>query len=311
MMWIASASSSSRCVSVRGAQRAHATPRFAARAPAPRGARAPRAADSAGSRPSVSRRSSGILRLLVRIGDAGEMLDLARERLLVEALRVALGAHLERRRDVDLDERRVLLDERARAAARLLVRRDRARRRRPRRRGRAARRPSRCARCSCRGPPSRSRAPSRGACARRRRRGTSTVRPRASSSRRDERADRRLAGGREAGEPQRRSRSRHDASTSADGDRVDAALDLVGAGPAARAARARLRRVRVADRVVAPVVQRVVRQPALADVLPALRVPVGERVRTFQSFAFTARAARPSRASARPRASATGRGGCR
>jgi hypothetical protein len=49
------------------------------------------------------------------------MLDLARERSLVEALRVALGADLERRRDVDLDERGALLDERAGAAARLLV----------------------------------------------------------------------------------------------------------------------------------------------------------------------------------------------
>ena len=45
---------------------------------------------------------------------------------------------------------------------------------------------------------------------------------------------------------------------------MDPALDLVGAGPAARPAGARLRRVGVADRVEAAVVERVVRQPALA-----------------------------------------------
>ena len=52
------------------------------------------------------------------------------------------------------------------------------------------------------------------------------------------------------------------------------------AGPAALAARAGKRRVRVADRLVALVVQRVVRQPALLDVGPAVVVaPVGERAR--------------------------------
>src|SRR4051812_24925820 len=39
-------------------------------------------------------------RRLVRIADPGELADLARERLLVEALRVALDALLERGRDV-------------------------------------------------------------------------------------------------------------------------------------------------------------------------------------------------------------------
>src|SRR5690348_7878315 len=58
------------------------------------------------------------------------------------------------------------------------------------------------------------------------------------------------------------------------------ALRLLGAGPAALAPLAGERRVRVPDRVVALIVQRVVRQPALADVGPALLVrPVGERVR--------------------------------
>src|SRR5688500_8599499 len=41
---------------------------------------------------------------LVGIGDACELRDLARESLLVETLHVALGAHLERRVDEDLDK---------------------------------------------------------------------------------------------------------------------------------------------------------------------------------------------------------------
>ena len=82
------------------------------------------AADSDGVRPIVSSRSSGLERLLVRRRDAGEVVDLAGERSRVEALRIAARALLERRRDVDLDERRVLLDERARVASHLLVRRD-------------------------------------------------------------------------------------------------------------------------------------------------------------------------------------------
>src|SRR5947207_15588990 len=53
----------------------------------------------------------------------------------------------------------------------------------------------------------------------------------------------------------------------------------LGAGPAALAALARLGGVRVADRLVALVVERVVGQPALADVRPAVVVsPVGEGV---------------------------------
>src|SRR4051812_49170384 len=51
------------------------------------------------------------------------------------------------------------------------------------------------------------------------------------------------------------------------------------AGPAALAALARLGRVRVPDRLVALVMERVVGQPALADVRPAVLVgPVGEWV---------------------------------
>src|SRR5438477_318138 len=58
------------------------------------------------------------------------------------------------------------------------------------------------------------------------------------------------------------------------------AFGSFSAGPTALAALARLGRVRVADRLVALVVERVVRQPALADVRPAVVVgPVGERVR--------------------------------
>src|SRR6478609_9606034 len=64
-------------------------------------------------------------RLLVRRRDAGEVVDLTGEGGGVEALRVAPGALLERGRDVDLDERRVLLDEPARVPPHLLVRRDR------------------------------------------------------------------------------------------------------------------------------------------------------------------------------------------
>src|SRR5688572_30450847 len=46
----------------------------------------------------------GILRRLVRVGHAGELLDLALEGLLVEALDVALGASLDGSLDVDLEE---------------------------------------------------------------------------------------------------------------------------------------------------------------------------------------------------------------
>ena len=95
-------------------------------------------------------------RLLVRVRDAGELLDLALERLLVEALHVAPRALVDRGLDVDLDERADLLDQLARLLPRRLVRRDRGRdhgaalAREPRRD------PADRARCSCRGPPSRS-----------------------------------------------------------------------------------------------------------------------------------------------------------
>ena len=67
----------------------------------------------------------GVLRRLVRVVDAREALDLAGERLRVEAVHVAARALVERGPDVDLDERAVLLDQRACVAARLGVRRDR------------------------------------------------------------------------------------------------------------------------------------------------------------------------------------------
>ena len=54
------------------------------------------AADSRGLAARGVEAELGVRRLLVRVGDAGEVLDLAGERLLVEALRVALGADLER-----------------------------------------------------------------------------------------------------------------------------------------------------------------------------------------------------------------------
>ena len=64
---------------------------------------------------------------------------------------------------------------------------------------------------------------------------------------------------------------------------MEPALGPVAAGPAALAAGARQRRVGVADRRVAPVVQRVVGEAAFADVRPAVVVaPVGERVRLPQ-----------------------------
>src|SRR3954454_10667661 len=61
---------------------------------------------------------------------------------------------------------------------------------------------------------------------------------------------------------------------------MDGALRLLGAGPTALPPLTRKRRVRVADRGVALVVQCVVRQLALADVRPTVVVaPGGERVR--------------------------------
>ena len=83
------------------------------------------AADSSGSRPSVSTTISALLRRLVRIVDPGEALDLSGERLRIEPVHVATSAFVERRADVDLDERAVLLDERASVRPCLLVGRDR------------------------------------------------------------------------------------------------------------------------------------------------------------------------------------------
>src|SRR4051812_26577144 len=61
---------------------------------------------------------------------------------------------------------------------------------------------------------------------------------------------------------------------------MDPALRPFRPGPATLAALARLRRVRVPDRGVAPVVELVVRQPALPVVGPAvLAAPVRKRVR--------------------------------
>src|ERR1700733_12042125 len=60
---------------------------------------------------------------------------------------------------------------------------------------------------------------------------------------------------------------------------VDPTLGLVGARPATLAATARLRARRAADRLVALVVQRVVRQVALVDAPPQVLVgPVRKRV---------------------------------
>ena len=67
----------------------------------------------------------GARRLLVGIVDPGEVEDLAGVRLRVQTLRVAALALGERRRDVDLDERRVLLGHPARLLPRFLVGRDR------------------------------------------------------------------------------------------------------------------------------------------------------------------------------------------
>src|SRR5205807_481009 len=58
--------------------------------------------------------------------DAGELLDLTAERLLVQALDVAACTLVDRRLDVDLDELAVLLDQLTSMPARFLVRRDRA-----------------------------------------------------------------------------------------------------------------------------------------------------------------------------------------
>src|SRR5215208_1772550 len=66
-----------------------------------------------------------VRRLLVGVVDAREALDLAGERLRVQAVDVALRARVDRCLHVNLDEVAELLHHRARLAARLLVRRDR------------------------------------------------------------------------------------------------------------------------------------------------------------------------------------------
>src|SRR3954454_17123784 len=68
-------------------------------------------------------------------------------------------------------------------------------------------------------------------------------------------------------------------STPRSSDHVKSALGLVGARPAARAAVARLRARGAADRRIALVVQRVVRQAAVEDARPdVLLGPERERV---------------------------------
>ena len=83
------------------------------------------AADSSGASPSVSTTISALSGASYGSSTPGEPLDLAGERLRVEAVHVAAGALVERGPDVDLDERAVLLDQRACVSACLGVRRDR------------------------------------------------------------------------------------------------------------------------------------------------------------------------------------------
>ena len=90
------------------------------------------ATDSSGVSTSRVGDHLGVVRRLVRVVDAGELFDLARERLRVEPLHVAARALLDRRLDPDLDERPLLLDD---ARTRLRVPRTaRSQRRRPPRR---------------------------------------------------------------------------------------------------------------------------------------------------------------------------------
>ena len=105
-----------------------------------------------------------------------------RERLLVQALHVAAGALLDRRRTYTSTNVAPLLDHLARLPPRLLVRRDRGRDHRPALARQARGDPADRARCSCRGPPSRTRAPSTGACRTVSPSRYSTTRPRRSSS---------------------------------------------------------------------------------------------------------------------------------
>ena len=85
------------------------------------------AAASSGSVDSVSTTISGLGRRLVRVVHAREALDLAGERLRVEAVHVTPCALVDGSADEHLDERAELLDHRAGLPPRLLVRRDRGR----------------------------------------------------------------------------------------------------------------------------------------------------------------------------------------
>ena len=155
----------------------------------------------------------------------------------------------------------------------------------------------------------------------------STIAPRRSSSRPDDVGDRGLAGAREPGEPEREAAAaravglgvlvRVDVLGQAVSFvvvrvvDVDAAFELVGAGPAACAllllGRRRAGAGDAADRAVPRLVQRVERDLVDVDVGPdALLVPVRERVHLPDAVAL-----RPLRPSASSRGSATGRGGCR
>ena len=111
-----------------------------------------------------------VARLLVRRRDAGELgispANAARRGPSDRAARTPQATSRRRSRRTARAARRAS----ARAGASPRTARW-PRRPRLRRRARCAMRPSRCARCSCRGPPSRSRGPSRGACGRCRRRG--------------------------------------------------------------------------------------------------------------------------------------------
>ena len=125
----------------------------------------------------------GLGRFLVGVRHARELLDLALERLLVKALHVARArtprptpSHTPRRTSPNLLDhlaRHALASPRTARSPTAMTRRPAAS---------AARRPSRHARCACRGPPSRSRAPSTGAWRTVSPSRYSTTRPRRSSS---------------------------------------------------------------------------------------------------------------------------------
>ena len=145
-------------------------PRGRARAPRAsrrRAARSPRASCCLGVDHEL-----GCGRLLVRVVDAGEALDLA-ARTPSRTGPSRRGGRTPRPTPRRTPRRTCPTPRPSRAPCAASPRRARSPRRSRRRPGAsAARRPSRSARCSCRGPPSRSRGPSRGACGRCRRRGT-------------------------------------------------------------------------------------------------------------------------------------------